>query len=135
MIKLFIVDDHVLIREGIKDVIDEAEDIQIVGEAATGEELLGQLNSTDANMIILDLSMPGMGGKETLLELMDKKPSLPIVFFSMHHDRTMADQLLDIGAAGYITKDTDINDIVDIIRRIHCGEIYISPTTSFDFDF
>jgi two-component system invasion response regulator UvrY len=135
MIKLFIVDDHILIREGIKDAIDEAEDIQIVGEAASGEELLEHLESIEADMIILDLAMPGMGGKETLLELMDRKPCLPIVFFSMHHDRNMADQLMDMGAAGYITKDTDIDDILDIIRKIDCGERYISPTTSFDFDF
>jgi two-component system invasion response regulator UvrY len=135
MINLFIVDDHVLIREGIKDAIDEAEDIQIVGEAASGEELLDQLDSIDADIIILDLAMPGMGGKETLLKLMEIKPCMPIVFFSMHHDRTMADQLMDMGAAGYITKDTGIDDILDIIRKIDCGERYISPTTSFDFDF
>jgi len=129
------VDDHVLIREGIKEAIDEAEDIEIVGEAATGEELLEQLDNFDADIIILDLAMPGMGGKKTLMALMEKRPCLPIVFFSMHHDRTMADQLMDMGAAGYITKDTDIDEILDIIRKIDCGERYISPTTSFDFDF
>jgi DNA-binding NarL/FixJ family response regulator len=135
MIKIYFVDDHVLVREGFKDIFEESEKISIVGEASTGEELMEELSSIDADMIILDLSMPGMGGKETLLKIKEMNPTIPVVFFSMHHDRNMADKLMELGAAGYITKDTDSNEIIEIIMRIYNGERYISPTTSFDFDF
>lgn len=135
MIKLYIVDDYVMIREGIKDLIDNADDMTIVGEADTGEQLLEEFDNVDPDIIILDLYLPGKGGKEIMLELMKMKPDLPIVFFSMHHDKTIANELMELGAAGYITKDTLSDDILDIIRRVFNGEKYISPTTSFNFDF
>lgn len=135
MIKLYIVDDHVLIREGVKDFFDEAEDISIIGEAGTGEQMLEDPRIFDADMIVLDVSMPGKGGKETMMELKQKIPEKPVVFFSVHHDKNIANELMDLGAAGYITKDTKPEEIIDVIRRINNGEKYISPTTSFDFDF
>lgn len=135
MIKLYIVDDHVLIREGVKDFFDEAEDISIIGEAGTGEQMLEDPQIYNADMIILDVSMPGKGGKETMMELKEKMLEKPIVFFSVHHDKRIANELMDLGAAGYITKDTKPEEIINIIRNISKGEKYISPTTSFDFDF
>ena len=135
MIKLYIVDDHELIREGVKDFFEEADDISIVGEAGTGDQLLKDLDGFSADMIILDVSMPGKGGKETLIELKKKIPNVKVVIFSVHIDKNIAKEMMDLGASGYITKNTKPTEIIDVMRRIFNGERYVSPTTSFNFNF
>lgn len=135
MIKLYIVDDHELIREGVKDFFEEADDMCIVGEAGTGDQLLENLDDFSADMIILDVSMPGMGGKETLLELKKRIPDVRVVIFSVHIDKNIANELMVLGASGYITKNTKSSEIIDALRRIYNGERYISPMTTFNFNF
>ncbi len=130
MIKAVIADDHDVIREGIKRILDDTSDIRVVAEAVDGQELLAKVRSKPCDVVILDLTMPGRGGLDALKELRTEHPKLPILVLSMHADNQYAVRVLKSGAAGYVTKTHVSAQLVDAIRKVVSGGKYITPAVA-----
>ena len=127
MIKVLMVDDHIMVREGIKRIIEDTTDIEIVAEAASGEEALQVIDNIIVDVILLDISMPGKNGIQTLKEIKKKAPTLKVLMLSMHAEEQYAMRAIKAGASGYLTKDSAPDKLVTAIRKIKQGRKHISP--------
>ena len=127
MIKVLMVDDHIMVREGIKRIIDDTKDIDIVAEAASGEEALKALNNIGVDIVLLDISMPGKNGIQTLKEIKKHNPTMKVLMLSMHAEEQYAMRAIKAGASGYLTKDSASDKLVTAIRKIEQGRKHISP--------
>lgn len=126
MIGVLLVDDHKLVRTGLKLILDETPDIRVVGEASTGEEALERARALKPQVILMDVSMPGIGGLEATRKLAMGLPDARVIVVSVHTAEPYPMRLLEAGASGYLTKDCAGDEIVTAIRRVHAGERYIS---------
>jgi two-component system response regulator NreC len=130
-IKVILADDHSIVRDGIKAVVEKrGDDIQIIGEAANGTEVLRLAAAKPADVYVLDISMPQLNGIETTCRLLAKSPHAKVIMLSMHDDRTFVDRALRSGAKGYILKETATEEIVTGIREVHMGRYYLTPKVS-----
>jgi len=127
MIKVLIADDHPIVREGLKQVIEKSLDMKVAGEALNGQEVLDHVYAEYWDVLILDFSMPGKSGLDVIKELRRERPSLPILVLSMHPEAELAPRLLKAGAAGYLTKESAPKELVNAIRKVHAGGRYVSP--------
>ncbi|MBA5705999.1 DNA-binding response regulator [Pseudomonas fulva] len=128
MIRVLVAEDHTIVREGIKQLIGLAKDMQVVGEAANGEQLLDSLRHTRCDVVLLDISMPGVSGLEAIPRIRALHDAPAILMLSMHDEAQMAARALKAGAAGYATKDSDPALLLAAIRRVAGGGRYIDPT-------
>jgi two-component system, NarL family, invasion response regulator UvrY len=126
-IKVLLADDHTIVRQGLKQLLTLDPDIQIVFEAQNGNEVLEFVRSYPVDVVVLDITMPGRNGLETLKELKRLSPHIAVIVLSMHPLDQYAVRVLKAGAAGYITKESAPEELVDAIRRASRGERYISP--------
>lgn len=126
MIKVFIVDDHIIFREGLKRVISGAADMEVVGEAGDGRQALEAIADSDSDVVLLDLSLPGMEGLDVLRHLQGENPKLPVLILSIYSEEQYALRVLKNGAAGYLTKESVPSDLIRAIRKAFRGERYIS---------
>lgn len=126
MIKVLLVDDHELVRTGIKRLLDDTSGIKVVGEAETGEEAFVEVKKHKPDVVLMDVNMPGIGGLEATRKLLQVDPSLKIIVVTIHAEEPFPTRLLEAGATGYLTKDCGINEIVNAIRSVCEGERYIS---------
>ena len=106
MIRLLVADDHKLVRDGLKQILAGAADIEVAGEAASGDEALSQVRANQFDLALLDMSMPGLAGIELIKRLKLEKPKLRILVLSMHGEHQYAARALKAGASGYLTKDS-----------------------------
>lgn len=127
MIRVLIADDHTLLREGLKQLLSLTRDIMVAGEAADGGEALEVLQRHEFDLLLLDLDMPGVGGADLIAQVRTGYPKVPILVLSMHNEPPIARRLLKAGAAGYMTKDSDLSMVVTAIRRVSAGGVYIAP--------
>jgi len=127
MIKILITDDHLIVREGIKRIIDDSADMNVVAEASSGQEALELVWKNKYDLILLDISMPGKNGLQTLKEIKKHDKSIPVLMLSMHAEQQYAMRAIKAGAAGYMTKDAASSQLVEAIRKIYNGRKYISP--------
>ena len=127
MIKILIADDHLIVREGIKRIIDDSADMNVVAEASNGMEALELVWNNKYDLILLDISMPGQNGLQTLKEIKKHDKDLPVLMLSMHAEQQYAMRAIRAGASGYMTKDTASSQLVKAIRKINDGRKYISP--------
>ncbi|MGE8043752.1 response regulator [Pseudomonas monteilii] len=127
MIRVVVTEDHAIVREGIKQLIGLAKDLQVVGEASTVEQLLDTLRHTPCDVVLLDISMPGSSGLEAIPRIRALEPAPAILMLSMHDEAQMAARALKAGAAGYATKDSDPALLLTAIRRVAGGGRYIDP--------
>ncbi|CAN5467912.1 response regulator transcription factor [soil metagenome] len=127
MIKIFIADDHAMMREGLKRIIASADEMMIVGEAVDGQDVLAKIDKTPCDVLMLDMTMPGMAGLELIQHVKKSRPELPIIVLSMHSVGKIAAAALKAGANGYLTKDSDPDRLVEVIRKIAGGGRYIDP--------
>ncbi|MBA1194278.1 response regulator transcription factor [Pseudomonas entomophila] len=127
MIRVVVTEDHTIVREGIKQLIGLAKDLQVVGEASTVEHLLETLRHTPCDVVLLDISMPGSSGLEAIPRIRALAPAPAILMLSMHDEAQMAARALKAGAAGYATKDSDPALLLTAIRRVAGGGRYIDP--------
>ena len=126
--RIFIADDQVVVREGIKRILADTSDIQVVGEAASGQELLMQISAQPVDVIILDISMPGGNGLDVLQELKQQQPWVPVLVFSGHPEHHYAVRAFKAGAKGYLTKDSQPEELLGAIRKVAQGGCYASSS-------
>jgi len=126
MIRLLIVDDHALMREGLKQLFEGESDIVVEAEAAGGEEVLAVLRQRAVDLILLDISIPGIHGVELIAKIRQQPDSPPILVLSMHNEPQIAKRKLKAGASGYITKDSSPKDLLEAIRKVAAGGRYIA---------
>jgi DNA-binding NarL/FixJ family response regulator len=127
VIRVLVAEDHTIVREGIKQLIGLAKDLCVVGEAANGEQLLETLRQTPCEVVLLDISMPGVNGLEAIPRIRSLNNPPAVLVLSMHDEAQMAARALKIGAAGYATKDSDPALLLTAIRKVASGGRYIDP--------
>ena len=127
MIKILIADDHLIVREGIKRIIDDSADMNVVAEASSGLDALELVWKNKYDLILLDISMPGQNGLQTLKQIKKHDKNVPVLMLSMHSEEQYAMRAIKAGASGYMTKDTASSQLVKAVRKINDGRKYISP--------
>ena len=146
MIRVLICDDHLIVRQGIRMVLadaadaadadhaadaqDGAEPIQVVAEAANGSEALTQVRAGGVDVVLLDIAMPQRDGLDILRQLKSEAPKLPVLMLSTYPDRQYAVRSLKLGAAGYLNKSADAEQMVHAIRRVARGGLFITPSVA-----
>ena len=125
VLRVMLADDHAVVRAGYKRFIETDDGIRVVAEANTGEEVYFQLARIDVDLLILDLSMPGQGGFETLRRVMNRHPKQKVLIFSMHENPSIARQAIQIGARGYITKSIAPEKMIQAIHEVCRGKISV----------
>jgi DNA-binding NarL/FixJ family response regulator len=128
MINILIADDHAIFREGLKHILAESPDVKVVAEARNGQEVLEKIWSEKYDMVLLDISMPGISGLEVLKQLKIEKPKLPVLVLSMHPEEQYAVRVLRAGASGYLTKESAPDELITAIRKISQGRKYITSS-------
>lgn len=128
MIKIFVADDHSLIREGIKNIISREYDMSVVGETADPLKIIELTQQIKPDLLILDLSMPGKSGLDVLKEIKSVSPETKVLIMTMLPEDQFAKRTLKAGASGYLTKDSAPDELVSAIRKIINGKKYISPS-------
>lgn len=125
MIKVLLVDDHDLVRTGIRRLLDDTRGIKVVGEADSGEEALAQVRLQAPDVVIMDVTMPGIGGLEATRKLKAQNPDLKVIACTVHMDAPFPQQLLEAGAEGYLSKGTRPDEMVTAIREVAAGNRYV----------
>jgi two-component system, NarL family, response regulator NreC len=129
-IRVVLVDDHAIVRTGLKAVLARASDIEVVGEAADGEEAITLVERLDPDVLVMDVSMPKMDGMETTRELTRRGPRPRVLVLTMHVEEEYLVPLLEAGAAGYLVKSIADRDLVDAVRAVARGDMYVRPTAA-----
>ena len=122
-----IADDHNIVRQGLKQILNLDPEIEVSFEAKNGNEVLDFLREAEVDVVVLDITMPGRNGLETLKDLKRLYPAIAVIVLSMHPKDQYAVRVLKAGASGYITKESAPEELVDAIRKAYRGEKYISP--------
>lgn len=135
MTKVFIVDDHEIIREGLKQILNNETDIKVVGEAENGNEVIRGISETDCDILLLDLNIPGKKGQDLIEEVKKKKPKLQILILSISPEDKFALPLLRAGASGYVCKDSALRDLVQAIQKVSSKGRYLSSTLAEQLAF
>ncbi len=128
MIRILVADDHIVVREGVKQILSYLEDIVVEDEARDGQEALEKALRGDFDVILLDISMPGRGGLETLEDILKHKPRLPVLILSMHPEEQYAVRALRSGASGYLTKASAPQELIGAIRKVARGGKYVTAS-------
>ncbi|MDG1938552.1 MAG: response regulator [Pseudomonadales bacterium] len=126
MIKVLIADDHDMVRHSFTLVLSEIEDINISGEAKTGESAVKLAKQTPPDVVLMDVRMPGIGGLEATKRILAHRPATKVIGLSGYNDGTYPGMFIRAGAMGYITKDVGVDDLVDAIKTVYRGEAYLS---------
>jgi len=127
MVRIIIVDDHAVVRSGLRQFLAATEDFEVAAEAATGTEVLAMVVSTEADIVLLDITLPDINGLEVLKRIKRLQPTLPVLIFSMFSEEEFALPALHAGASGYLNKDSPPAQILAAIRTVVGGGRYVSP--------
>lgn len=126
MIRVLLIDDHKLVRTGIRKILEEASGIEVVGEADDGERGIELARQLSPDVVLLDVSMPGIGGLECTRRLLEHDPSTRVIVVTVHAQEPVPGKLLEAGAFGYLTKACAADEVVSAVRRVHDGERYLT---------
>jgi two-component system, NarL family, invasion response regulator UvrY len=126
MIRIMLIDDHRLVRAGLKRVLTEVADMEVVAEASSGEEALELVRDASPDIVLMDINMPGIGGLDATRRLLQRSPTAKVIVVSMHLEEPYPSRMLAAGAAGYISKDSAADEVVTAIRRVHGGGHYVA---------
>ncbi len=128
MTRILIADDHAIFREGLRQILEDVPDLVVADEASGGQEVLDKVSKNDYDLLVLDIAMPGLNGLDTLKLLKTQKPKLRVLVLSMYPEEQYAVRAIKAGAAGYITKVSASEELIDAIRKISKGGRYISAS-------
>ncbi len=126
MIRILIADDHTIVREGLKQILAETSDIIVSAEASTGQDTLRKVRTQNFDIILLDISLPGISGLDVLKQIKSLKPGLPVLILSMYPEEQYAVRTLRAGASGYLTKESASSELIRAIREVAQGKKYIT---------
>ena len=129
-LRVLIVDDHGIVRAGIKSLLDVQSDIEVVGEAAGGEEAIEKALALRPDLVLMDVAMPGMNGIEATRRIKEELPDTSVLVLSMHDDEEFFFPVLRAGASGYILKEAEPQELLYAIRTVHLGHIFLSPAVA-----
>lgn len=135
MIRVFIADDHTLMRDGLKQIVAGGGDMVVVGEACDGFQTLEMVRRGECDVLMLDMSMPGRSGVELIRQIKAEKPRVPVLVLSMHKDGEYAVRTIRAGASGYLCKDSASEQLLSAIRKVAAGGNFISPEFAGDLAF
>ena len=127
-IRVMLVDDHDLIRYGLRRLMEDQSGIEVVAEANSGEKALELARSTKMDVILMDINMPGIGGFEATSRLSKTHPEIKIIVLTAHSEGPLPKRLLEAGAVGFLTKGCDVKEMIDAIQKVRAGQRYIAPT-------
>lgn len=127
MIRVLVADDHPLLRSGLKQVLSQEPDLELVGEAEDSSQALKRIEEEPWDLVILDIAMPGRGGLDVLRDIRRMRPELPVLVLSMHAEEQFAVRAIKAGARGYLSKVNPTSEVVRAIRKILTGKKYVSP--------
>ena len=127
MINVLLVDDHDLVRAGIRRILDDVSGMKVIAEARTGEEALRLGRQLKPHVVLMDVKMPGIGGFEATRKLLRVDPDIKVLIVTTCNNDIYPARLLQVGAAGYLTKGSSMNEMIQAIRAVHAGQRYISP--------
>jgi DNA-binding NarL/FixJ family response regulator len=130
MIRVVLADDHTIVRTGLREILADTGDIEVVGEATNGHEVMARMRELAFDVLVLDISMPGRSGIELIQQVKREKSGVRILVLSMHSEEQYAVRALKAGASGYLTKDSAADQLVAAIRRIAGGGAYVTPETA-----
>ncbi len=130
MIKILIADDHRIVREGLKQILAETNDMIVADEANNAQEVLKKIWDNDYDVLLLDISMPGRSGLDILKQLKGERPKLSVLVLSMYSEEQYALRALRAGASGYMTKESAPDELIEAIRKVSTGRKYISPSVA-----
>ncbi len=125
MIKLMIVEDHELFRTGIQNIMGSMSDVEVVGEASSGEEAIAMARRLEPDLILMDVGLPGISGLETTERILKAQPGIRVIVLTAHSEPPLPARLLDIGASGYLTKGASAEELISAVNAVHRGERYI----------
>ncbi|MBD2796308.1 UvrY/SirA/GacA family response regulator transcription factor [Xenorhabdus sp. 18] len=127
MISVLLVDDHELVRIGVKGILDDVKGIKVVGEASSGEDAVRWCRSNSTDVVIMDMGMPGMGGLEAAKKIIRYSPDTRVIMLTIHTESSLPTKVMQAGIRGYLSKAATPQDMVNAIRAVYAGQRYISP--------
>jgi len=127
-IRLMLVDDHAVVRSGLRMLLENEEDLLLIGEAGSGKEALELVTELKPDVVIMDITLPDMSGIEVTQQLKQKHPKIAVVALTIHEDQQYFFEMLQVGASGYVPKRAAPDDLITAIRAAHRGEMYIYPS-------
>ncbi len=130
MIRVLVCDDHQIVRQGIRLILADAADVLLAAEAATGDEALQRVAAGDLDVVLLDIALPGRDGLDVLRQLRRTCPRLPVLMFSTYPDRQYAVRCLQLGAAGYLNKSADSEQLIEAIRQVARGRPFLTASVA-----
>ena len=126
-IKILLVDDHQILRDGIRSLVKGYDDMEVIGEAADGREALNMVEKLSPDLVIMDISMPDINGIDATRMIINEAPDVKIIALSMHHDKQFVSEIFRAGASGYLIKDSAFDELDHAIRVVMSGKTYINP--------
>lgn len=123
--RVVLTDDHKVVRDGLRWMLSDEDDVEIVGEAESGEQLIALLAATPVDVVLLDVRMPGMGGLDALAVISEETPDVRVIVLSMHDEPAYVRRAVELGAAGYLLKNADRAEILAALRTVHAGRAYV----------
>ncbi|HEX7748936.1 MAG TPA: response regulator transcription factor [Bordetella sp.] len=133
MIRVLLADDHTVVRDGLRHVLERAGGFEIAGEAWDGATTVGLVRSTPAQVLVLDLSMPGRNGLELIPQIKQEQPALRVLVLTMHAEQQYAVRAFKAGASGYLTKESAGTELVNAVTKVASGGVYVSGTMAERF--
>lgn len=131
-IRILLADDHSLMREGLKQLLEMEKDLQVVGQAGTGRRLLELISQIQVDIILLDINLPDISGLKVLEELKGTKQGVKVVMLTIHDDWEYVNQAIRLGARGYLLKDMEAQSLYSAIRDVNAGKTYVHPNLAWD---
>ncbi len=128
MIDVLLTDDHALVRTGIRRLLEDSGEVRIVGEADCGEDGVQLAQQLNPDVILMDVSMPGIGGVEACRRILQRNPAQKIIVLTIHNEQTFPKRMLEIGARGYLTKECGVDEMLHAIKQVANGSAYIAPS-------
>jgi two-component system invasion response regulator UvrY len=128
MITVLLTDDHTLVRTGIKRLLEDSQQVEIVGEACCGEDSIELAHKLKPDVILMDVNMPGIGGVEACRRILERNSKQKIIALTIYTEKTFPKRMLEIGAKGYLTKECAVAEIIEAIKVVNDGGAYIAPT-------